>query len=68
MGRADEERVLAALRRLPARQHEAVTLRYYLDLPESEIAAAMGVSAGSVKTHLHRGLSSLARLLGEGSP
>jgi RNA polymerase sigma-70 factor (sigma-E family) len=62
---ADHERIVAALRRLPDRQREALALRYLLDLPEAEIAAAMGVSAGSVKTHLHRGLASLAHLLGE---
>jgi RNA polymerase sigma-70 factor (sigma-E family) len=65
LGRAEHERVVAALRLLPDRQREAVTLRYYLDLPEAEIAAAMGVSAGSVKTHLHRGLASLAQHLGK---
>ncbi|MGH2473771.1 MAG: sigma factor-like helix-turn-helix DNA-binding protein, partial [Candidatus Limnocylindrales bacterium] len=47
------------------RQREALALRYFLDLPEAEIAAAMGVSAGSVKTHVHRGLATLAQLLGE---
>jgi len=65
LGRDDHERVVAALRRLPERQREAVALRYYLDLSEADIAAAMGVSAGSVKSHLHRGLASLARHLGE---
>jgi RNA polymerase sigma-70 factor (sigma-E family) len=65
LGRDERERVIAALRGLPDRQREAVALRYYLDLPEAEIAAAMGVSPGSVKTHLHRGLATLARRLGE---
>jgi RNA polymerase sigma-70 factor (sigma-E family) len=57
------DRVVAALRELPARQREALVLRYYLDLPEAEIAATMGVSAGSVKTHLHRGIAALGTLL-----
>jgi RNA polymerase sigma-70 factor (sigma-E family) len=61
----DRDRIVAALRRLPERQREAVALRYYLDLSEAEMAAAMGVSAGSVKTHVHRGLATLARLLEE---
>jgi RNA polymerase sigma factor (sigma-70 family) len=61
----EQARVLAALRRLPVRQREALVLRYYADLSEAEIAAAMGVSAGSVKTHAHRGLATLAELLGE---
>ncbi len=65
LGRAEHERVVAALRLLPERQREAVALRFYLDLREVEIAAAMGVSAGSVKTHLHRALATLARHLGE---
>jgi len=62
---ADEhDRVVAAVRRLPARQREAVVLRYYLDLSEAEMAAAMGISAGSVKTHVHRGLAALHETLG----
>lgn len=55
--------MLDELRRLPMRQREAVALRYYLDLSEADIAEAMGVSAGSVKTHLHRALSTLATRL-----
>jgi RNA polymerase sigma-70 factor (sigma-E family) len=68
LGHAERARVMGALRRLPERQREAVVLRYYLDLPEAEIAAAMGVSAGAVKSHLHRGLASLATHLGEDQP
>lgn len=51
--------VTGALERLPARQREAVVLRYFAELSETETAAAMGVSAGSVKTHLHRALNAL---------
>lgn len=61
----DHRRMVAALRRLPERQREALALRYYLDLPEAAIADAMGISVGSVKTHIHRGLAALAALLGE---
>lgn len=60
---AEQARVMAALRRLPERQREALVLRFYLDLPEAQTAAAMGVAAGSVKTHVHRGLAGLAALL-----
>ena len=56
----EEGRVLAALRSLPDRQREVLALRYYLDLSETEIAATLGISAGSVKTHAHRGLATLA--------
>ena len=63
---ADEHRrVVEALRRLPRRQREALVLRFYLELSERETAEAMGVSAGSVKTHVHRGLAALTPLLEE---
>jgi RNA polymerase sigma-70 factor (sigma-E family) len=62
---AEHERLIAALRRLPDRQREALALRFYLDLSEAEMASAMKVSPGSVKTHLHRGLAALGRLLDE---
>lgn len=52
--------VLRALRALPERQREVLALRYYLDLSEAEIAATLGISAGSVKTHAHRGLAALS--------
>jgi RNA polymerase sigma factor (sigma-70 family) len=58
-----QHRVVSALRLLPLRQREALVLRFYLDLPERDIAAAMAVSPGSVKSHLHRGLAGLASLL-----
>jgi RNA polymerase sigma-70 factor (sigma-E family) len=58
--------VLAALRRLPGRQREALVLRYYLDLSEPEIAASMGIGKGTVKSTTSRALAALGRLL-EGS-
>lgn len=51
--------MIVALGRLPQRQREVLTMRYYLDLSEGEIAEALGISAGSVKAHAHRGLASL---------
>ena len=60
----DADRVLAELRALPGRQREVLSLRFYLDLSEAEIAATLGISAGSVKTHAHRGLARLAERLG----
>jgi RNA polymerase sigma-70 factor (sigma-E family) len=63
---AEEHReVLAALRKLPTRQRECLMLRYYLDLSEADIAATLGISAGSVKTHTHRGMAALTRALEE---
>lgn len=55
----EHRRMIELLRALPTRQREALALRFYADLSEAETAAAMGVSAGSVKTHVHRGLAAL---------
>ncbi|MFM9592424.1 SigE family RNA polymerase sigma factor [Streptomyces scabiei] len=60
----DDQRVLIdALQHLPARQREALVLRHWLGLKESEIAAAMGISCGSVKTHTARGLAALTQAM-----
>jgi RNA polymerase sigma-70 factor (sigma-E family) len=56
---ATGDRLVAALGRLPRRQREVLTLRYYLDLSEAQIADALGISPGSVKAHAHRGLTGL---------
>jgi RNA polymerase sigma-70 factor (sigma-E family) len=64
--RGEEQRAtVAALRRLPPRQREALVLRYFADLPEHETAEAMGVSRGTVKSTTARALASLGRLLRE---
>lgn len=60
----DDQRVLVtALQGLPARQREALVLRHWLGLKEGEIAAAMGISAGSVKTHTARGIAALTQAM-----
>jgi RNA polymerase sigma-70 factor (sigma-E family) len=56
--------VLAAVRALPTRQREALVLRYYGEPSEAEVAAAMGVSQGAVKSHTSRGLAALRRAMG----
>lgn len=62
---ADRDAVFRALHRLPARQRTAVVLRYYSDLSEAEAAEVMGVSVGTVKSSVSRGLERLRSLLGE---
>jgi RNA polymerase sigma-70 factor (sigma-E family) len=49
----------AALHSLPRRQCEVIVLRYLLGLSEPEVADVLGVSLGTVKTHLRRGLAGL---------
>jgi RNA polymerase sigma-70 factor (sigma-E family) len=63
--RHDQQALVAAVRELPARQREALVLRYWLDLSEREIAETMGVSVGSVKVHTSRGMAALTRKLEE---
>lgn len=48
-----------ALERLPARQRRAVEMRYYEDMSEAEIAKALGVSVGTVKSTVSRAVAKL---------
>jgi RNA polymerase sigma-70 factor (sigma-E family) len=57
--------VVASLHELPRRQRDCVALRYYLELSVEDIARTLGLSPNSVKTHLQRGLRSLAVTLEE---
>lgn len=58
------ERTLSqALGRLPNRQRQAIVLRFWMDFKDREIAAAMGISLGSVKVHIYRGLAGLKSVL-----
>jgi RNA polymerase sigma-70 factor (sigma-E family) len=61
----EHQQLLTAIRRLPDRQREALVLRFYLDLDEAGIAAAMQVSRGTVKSTTSRALAALERILGE---
>lgn len=54
-----------AVARLPKRQREAISLRYFGDLSERDVAALMDVTVGSVKKHIHRGLASVRLDLGD---
>jgi RNA polymerase sigma-70 factor (sigma-E family) len=55
--------VVAALRTLPPRQREALVLRYYGNLSEAQIAGAMGISQGAVKSHTARAMIALRTVL-----
>lgn len=62
---ADGRRVRAAVAALPARQRACTVLHYFEGLTDAEVAAVLGISNGSVKTHLHRARAALAAALGE---
>lgn len=59
----DRDHVMRALRSLPQRQREVLVLRYYADLSEAQIADAMGISTGAVKSHASRGMGALRNRL-----
>ena len=56
--------VIAALHGLSARQREVLVLRYYGGLSVAEIASAMGISQGAVKSHVSRAMSAMRDVLG----
>jgi RNA polymerase sigma-70 factor (ECF subfamily) len=58
-------RLASCERRLPDRQREIFRLRFYAELELEEIADALGVHVGTVKTQLHRAVHRLRRELGE---
>lgn len=63
--RTDERvRVLGAIDALPRRQREAVVLRYYEDLPVTEIAHLLDTTPSAVSSALTRALDTLATTLG----
>lgn len=52
-----------ALATLNHRQRAAIVLRFYLDLPDKEIADVLGCRLGTVRTAIHRGLRALRKVL-----
>ena len=61
----DRRAVLEAVASLPERAREVLAFRYYLDLPDGEIAEALGVSRSTVSSTASRALVTLARKLEE---
>ena len=55
--------IVTALRSLSPRQRACVVLRYYEDLPVTDIAAALGISEGTVKGYLSEAMTRLAEQL-----
>ncbi|MEV0982339.1 RNA polymerase sigma factor [Streptomyces sp. NPDC049915] len=63
--REDQLAILSAVRKLPRQQAVAVALQLQHDLPLREIALIMGITVGSVKTHLHHARATLETLLSD---
>lgn len=62
---ADRDEVLRLLATLPARQRAVLALRYYEDLPDAEIATALGCSPQAVRNAAHAGHKTLRARLGD---
>jgi DNA-directed RNA polymerase specialized sigma24 family protein len=58
--------LMAALCALPARQREALVLRYYANWPDPQIAAAMGICGLALDGHVRRGITALRACLTAG--
>ena len=65
--RLDAERALAAIRSLPEAYRETLLLRLVEGLTGPEIAERTGLTAGSVRVNLHRGMALLRAALTEGT-
>jgi RNA polymerase sigma-70 factor (ECF subfamily) len=61
--REQHERLLQAVRRLSADEQALITLRYFLELPESEVAQTLRVPLGTIKSRLHRTLNKLRDII-----
>jgi len=55
--------LVAALRRLPEAQRQALVLHHIADLPVHDVAREVGVPEGTIKARLSRGRAALAALL-----
>jgi RNA polymerase sigma-70 factor (ECF subfamily) len=60
---AEDEEFWRAVRSLPTRQAQVIALHYLEDRSVADIAATLGCSDSTVKVHLHKGRSELARRL-----
>ena len=58
----EAELLRAMITSLPAKHREVIRLRFYADASESEIASALGISSGTVKSRLHHALQKLRRM------
>ena len=55
----EDQAFFQRLQELPTRQRAALVLRYFYDLPDSEVAAQLNCSAQTVRSQIHRGLAKL---------
>jgi RNA polymerase sigma-70 factor (sigma-E family) len=59
VAQAERDELWQHLQRLPSKQRAVLVLRYYEDLTEAQVADALGVTTGTVKSHASRALATL---------
>lgn len=64
LGQLGRQHVLTVVSSLPLQQRACVVMRHWFRMTESEIAATLDVSVGSVRTHVKRGTATLKERLG----
>ncbi|MFI0269193.1 SigE family RNA polymerase sigma factor [Streptomyces luteogriseus] len=62
---AERSRLEGALAQLSPKQRAAVVLRYYEDLPEAQVAQALGCPVGTARSHASRGIARLRQILSD---
>ncbi len=65
--REDDARVRRALDQLPNEQAEVIVLSFFSQSPQTEIATALGIPLGTVKSRVRLAMNRLRQLLGEPS-
>jgi len=65
---ADRDELGSLLRTLPDRQRAALVLRYFHDLPDEEIGAALNCRVGTVRSLISRGLAALRAQRADSTP
>ena len=64
----DSESLWVAVRRLTTDYQQVIYMRYFLEMSESEMAEALAVAPGTVKSRLHRALAALRELIAREYP
>ncbi len=66
--REQNEKLMRAVQRLKPDEQTLITLRYFLELPETEVAQTLQLPQGTVKSRLHRTLAKLREIIRQDFP
>ncbi len=66
--REQNETLMRAVQRLKPDEQTLITLRYFLELPELEVAQTLNIPQGTVKSRLHRTLAKLREIIQQEFP